>query len=292
LIILSTLVRPDTQKELEAAGFLICPDPTRAVEVAAALIAFGRKKAHPVIPVAPPLTPAPTEPLTLSGPISESAAKILLAKAGLPVSDERSAGSAEQAIQAAEAVGLPVAMKLNSPQISHKTEIGGVMLDLGSPQDVGQAYETLMDRAQKSAPEAIIEGILVAPMIKSGVEVILGVKRDAIFGPVVMFGLGGIFVEVFKDVVFRLAPFDIDEAHKMIREIKGLSLLNGARGGPAADLPALASALVNLSSFAAAHIDAVDSIDINPMIVRPKGQGVVIVDAAIFPRLSAEQDQE
>ena len=292
LIILSVIVRPETRKELESDGFLIYQDPTRAVEVAAALITFGRQRASSHEPVKPPVISVTAKPLVLARSISESLSKSLLAKAGLPVVDERLVGSAEEARQAAKELGLPVAMKVDSAQINHKTEIGGVILDVCTQEDVENAYETLISRARQTAPDAVIDGILVAPMIHGGVETILGVHRDPIFGPVVMFGIGGIFVEIDKDVVFRIAPFEADEAYKMIGEIKGFTLLNGTRGKPPSDIDALANSLVKLSSFAAANIDTVESIDINPMIVLPNGQGAVVIDAAIFPRISPGDNQD
>ena len=121
-------------------------------------------------------------------------------------------------------------------------------------------------------------------MVSGGVETILGVVRDPVFGPVVMFGLGGIFVEVFKDVTFRIAPFGVDEAREMIREVKGYAMLQGVRGAPPADVEALAQALARLSAYAAANEDTLESIDVNPFIVRPKGEGAAAVDALIIPR--------
>ena len=146
------------------------------------------------------------------------------------------------------------------------------------------AYETLCERGRKHKLGAAIEGVVVAPMIDGGVETILGVKRDPVFGPVVVFGLGGVFVEVLQDVTRRLAPFGVEEAHEMIREIKGYPLLEGVRGGPVADVDALAEALSRLSVLAHENRDRIDSIDINPFLVLPEGQGACAVDALIVPR--------
>lgn len=286
LIILSTIVRSETQRELEANGFFIYPDPTRAVEVASALMTFGRQRhcqsEHEIHE--PPQACAPYKPFDMGNEISELESKKLLTVAGLPVIDETLVKSMEEAWEAAESHGLPVAMKIVSAQIQHKSEMGGVILGVSSRAGVEDGYETLINRANNTSPDAVIDGILVTPMITGGVETVLGVQRDPIFGPLIMFGIGGIFVEIYEDVVFRIAPFDVNEAHKMIREIKGFALLNGARGRPLVDVDALADALVKLSSFAAVNIDTVESIDINPMIVRTRGEGAVIVDAAIFPR--------
>src|SRR5262249_53463815 len=153
--------------------------------------------------------------------------------------------------------------KVASMDIAHKAEIGGVLLNLGDAESVRRGFADLMERAAARAPTARIDGVLVAPYMSGGVETILGVKRDPIFGPVIMFGLGGIFVEVLKDVALRLAPIDEAEALSMIAEIKGRAILEGARGQQPSDIEALADALVTLSQFAATHAE-IESIDINP----------------------------
>jgi acetate---CoA ligase (ADP-forming) len=129
-----------------------------------------------------------------------------------------------------------------------------------------------------------VKTFLVAPMISDGVETVLGVNRDPVFGPVVMFGLGGIFVEALGDVVFRAAPFGVDEAHRMIRGIRSFRILEGVRGRPPADIDALAAALARLSVVAAAQADAIESIDVNPFLVRAKGQGALALDALVISR--------
>jgi succinyl-CoA synthetase beta subunit len=229
----------------------------------------------PAIPAGLPALPARV--------LSEHDAKQLLAAAGVPVAAERLARSAEEAQAAAQALGCPVALKINSPDIAHKSEIGGVLLNVATPEAAAVGYRTLIERARAAAPKARLDGVLVAPMITDGVETILGVKRDPVFGPVVMFGLGGIFVEVLKDVALRIAPFGLEEARAMIREIQGFPLLDGARGRPKADVEAAAQALSRLSLYAAAMGDRLDSIDINPFIVRPAGKGALAVDALVVP---------
>ena len=159
-------------------------------------------------------------------------------------------------------------------------------MNIESEAAVLKAYHTLLERAQSAKPEANIEGILVAEMVSGGVETVMGVVRDPLFGPSVMFGLGGIFVEVLKDVSFRLAPFGADEACRMIDEIAGRSLLDGVRGALPSDIDALADALSRLSVFAAANADVLESIDVNPFIVLP--HGAVAVDALIVPRTKRE----
>jgi len=166
-----------------------------------------------------------------------------------------------------------------SPDIAHKSEAGGVVLGLRSADEVAAGYDAMMARVAAHAPAAKLEGALVARMIEGGVETVIGIKRDPVFGPVVMFGLGGVYVEVLKDVTLRLAPVDRATAGEMIRRIKGFPLLAGARGKPPADLDALADALAAMSRFAAAHPE-VASAEINPFIALP--QGGVAVDALIL----------
>ena len=170
-------------------------------------------------------------------------------------------------------------MKIVSPDIAHKSDVGGVALNLGSAEAVRSAWAAMMESVGKACPRARIAGAMVSPMITGGVETVMGVTHDPVFGPMLMFGLGGVFVEVFKDVTFRRAPVSLATAHEMIRDIRGLPLLQGARGKPPADLQALAHALVALSNFAAAHAREIDSVEINPFIALP--QGGCAVDALI-----------
>lgn len=214
----------------------------------------------------------------------ERAAKKLLAQWNIPVIPDRLAETAEDAADAAVAAGFPVALKIASPAIAHKTEVGGVALDLRTREEVRHGFDEMMARVRSRAPAARIDGVLVTPMVKEGVETILGVMRDAIFGPVVMFGLGGVFAEILEDVTFRKAPFDEREALRMIREVKSFPVLDGARGRPRADLAALARALAALSRLAVAGAERIAEIDINPFIVLPEGRGAVAVDALIVPR--------
>ena len=195
----------------------------------------------------------PTGHAVASGPIDEARAKRLLGAAGVPFAPEHVARTREEAVAAASAIGFPVVLKVLSADIAHKSEAGGVVLGLRDTDTLASGYDAMMARVRERAPAARIDGALVARMIEGGVETVIGTKRDPIFGPVVMFGLGGVYVEVLKDVTLRLAPVDRDTAKDMIRAIKGYPLLGGARGRPPADLDALADALVALSRFAAAH---------------------------------------
>jgi acetate---CoA ligase (ADP-forming) len=261
--------------EFTTAGFLIFEDPTRAVATVAALarLSEGFAQSRTVQAVLPASSPLP------SGPIDEAQAKQFLAAAGVPFVDERIARTREEAVAAATAIDFPVVLKVLSADIAHKSEAGGVVLDLRDAGAVASAYDAMMARVRERTPSARIGGALVARMIEGGVETVIGTKRDPIFGPVVMFGLGGVYVEALQDVTLRLAPVNRDTAKDMIRAIKGYPLLAGARGRPPADLDALADTLVALSCFAAVHPE-VASAEINPFIAL--ADGGVAVDALIM----------
>jgi len=282
LQIMSMLGTPEMVRQYEEDGYLVFEDPHRSVGALAALCAYGEHFARPPAE-APPALPAGALPVP-STPLDERGAKRVLAAAGIAVVEDRLATTAAEARAAAALFGGPVVLKVASPDLPHKTEVGGVVLGLATPEDAAAAFEAMMARVAAARPDARIEGALVAPMVADGVETIMGVTVDPAFGPVVVFGLGGIFVEVLKDVTMRVAPFGRDEARAMIREVKGFPLLDGARGKPKADVEALADALARLSVFAAANADAIESLDVNPLLVRPAGKGVVAVDALIVPK--------
>ncbi|MBX9699678.1 MAG: acetate--CoA ligase family protein, partial [Acetobacteraceae bacterium] len=220
---------------------------------------------------------------------SEAAAKTLLAEAGVPAVPEAACADAEGAVAAAERIGFPVVLKILSPDILHKSEIGGVLLDVADAAGVRAGFATLIARARQHAPAARIEGVLVAKQIKGAVEMALGIVRDPVFGPVAMVGLGGVFIEILKDVCLRRCPFDTAEAERMIRSLKGFPLLDGARGRPKADVAALARALSALSGFAVAAGPRLASIDVNPMLVLPEGRGCFAADAVIEVEGSAHE---
>jgi len=262
--------------EFSAIGFLIFEDPTRAVAAVAALSRLGQGFATTRAPQSADGQPA--QPLPAS-PIDEAAAKRLLGAAGIPFAPERTARTRDEAAAAANEIGFPVVLKVLSSDIAHKSEAGGVVLGLRDANEVATGLDAMMARVRARVPNARIEGALVAHMVEGGIETVIGTKRDPIFGPVVMFGLGGVYVEVLKDVTLRLAPVDHTTAKEMIRAIKGYPLLAGARGQPPADLDALADVLVAMSRFAAAHPE-VTSAEINPFIALPDGG--VAVDALIM----------
>lgn len=285
LIAVNFKAPPEVERAYERDGFLVFEDAYRAVRAVGALCGIGAALRRPVAPHPAPLPPAACP---LGGPLNEWDAKRLLSAAGVPILPERRAATPGEASAAAEAIGFPVAMKLLSPDVLHKTEIGGVRLGIADAAAARGTFSALREALHAAMPLARFDGVLVAPMAPRGVETIIGVTRDATFGPVVMLGLGGVFVEVLKDVTFRHAPFDAEEARRMIRELRGLPLLLGARGAPPADLDALAQALVAVSRFAVANAAAVHSIDINPFVIFPQGQGAAALDAAILPATPQE----
>ncbi len=284
LYVLSVIVPPERRDELEADGWVVHEDPTRAVTAIDAMGRYGAAFAAPAVDPAP-VVPRVTLPAATP---SEAEAKRLLAEAGILSAPEAVCGSANDAVAAAQKFGFPVVMKILSPDIVHKSEIGGVLLDIADAEAVRSGFNLLLRRASTSAPTARIEGVLVAKQLKGGVECILGIHRDPVFGPMAMFGLGGIFVEVLKDVVFHRCPFGPDTAEAMIRSIKGAPLLLGARGRRQADVPALAKMLSQLSAFAVAAGERLQSIDLNPVLAMPESEGAFAVDAVIEVRESSD----
>ena len=217
--------------------------------------------------------------------VAEYEAKKVLAEYGISVTQEALATTREQALVMAKKIGYPVAIKVQSSDISHKTEAKAVKLGLTSDAELAAAYDEVLANAKAYNPKAQIEGVLVQEMLRGGTEAILGISNDPLFGPAVMFGLGGIFAEIMKDVSFRLAPVTLPMAREMIAEIKGYPLLTGARGRPPADIDALAEAIVKLSALAVDLKDHIAELDINPLFVMARGKGVKAADALIRPKV-------
>ena len=215
----------------------------------------------------------------------EPEAKAVCQAYKLPVPAFQLATTQRQAAEFAEKVGFPVVMKIVSRDILHKTEAGGVLLNLNSTVDVENGYNSILSNAKAYKSDARLDGVLVQHMAPPGIEIIVGGLRDPQFGPVVMFGLGGIFTEVLKDVTFRLAPIDEREAREMIREIRGYRVLAGFRGQPPADEEAVASTLVRISVIMNEN-ESIAQIDLNPIMVY--GSGCSIVDARILLRVQGQ----
>jgi acyl-CoA synthetase (NDP forming) len=218
--------------------------------------------------------------------LTEYESKGVLADYGIAVTRERLATDRDAAAALAAEIGFPVALKIQSPGIPHKTEAGGVRIGVADAAAAARAFDEIVASARRHAPQAQIDGVLVQEMVAGGTEVILGVNNDPLFGPAVMAGFGGIFAEVLRDVSFRLAPVALSEAHAMLRELRAFPILDGARGRPKADVEALAQAIVRLSALAVDLGDALAELDINPLFVLPAGRGVRAGDALIRPARS------
>jgi acetate---CoA ligase (ADP-forming) len=213
--------------------------------------------------------------------ITEREAKQLLACYGLPVTQEALAESAAQAVNLAAKIGGKVVLKIDSPDIAHKTEAGGVRLSVEGAAAINEAYEAIVKSAKLYAPRAKINGVLVQEMARPGVELMLGVIRDPVFGPIVVAGLGGIFVEVLKDIAYRAAPVTPVQANEMLDELRGVKLLAGVRGMSARDRDAVVEAIVRLSWFAHDFRNDIAEMDINPLMVYEDGAGARVLDALI-----------
>jgi len=213
------------------------------------------------------------------GKLGELEALELLAAYGIPVVATRVVAGPDEAARAATELGFPVALKILSPQIVHKTDVGGVRLSLTTPVEVATAAAEMRDAVSRAAPDAVVTGLLVQQMIAGGRETIVGMSRDPAFGPLLMFGLGGIYVEALRDVVFRVAPIHALDAHDMIRSIRGLPLLEGIRGAPPVDFAALTDVLLRLSQLAIDYPD-IKELDVNPLLAFP--DGVKAVDARVL----------
>lgn len=210
--------------------------------------------------------------------VGDAEARTILEAYGLPIPQSEVAATVDEAVAIARRIGYPVVLKIASPDILHKTDVGGVRVGLGDEQEVRDAFELMTYRAQRYLPEARLWGCLVQEMARQGgIEVLVGMKRDPQFGPLVTFGLGGIYVEALKDVAFRIAPFSPQEAWAMLEEIRARAILEGVRGQPPADKEALVDALLRVGQLAQDFPEIVE-LDINPLVVYPQGEGVLAID--------------
>jgi acetate---CoA ligase (ADP-forming) subunit beta len=211
--------------------------------------------------------------------LTEVEAKELLRKDGMPVIDTRLARTGKEAVSLSREMGFPVAMKIISPDIVHKTDAGGVKLGLANAAQVEKAYHDIMSSVRQKAPQAQIEGVSVQKMARPGIELIIGMNKDEQFGPVIMFGLGGIFVEILKDVSFRLVPLTPGDAAEMVAEIKGFRLLQGFRGQEPVNISLLEDLIVNISEFIDKN-PQIKELDLNPVF--GYRDSLAIVDARII----------
>ncbi len=276
-----TLPSQFSRDGLGAAGLVVFPGLAAFGKAARALVRRARFAAAP--PAMEPEAALVQLPAigVEAGALSEHGSKQWLRQAGVFLPDEILLRQRGDIDAAAARLGFPWAMKIQSPQIAHKSEVGGVEVNIADRDAAGAAYDLLIANARRHRPDAQIEGVLVSPMARRGVEIIVGTLRDGTFGPMVMVGLGGIATELFKDVVYRPAPVSRAGAAAMIAALVSAPLLDGFRGAAKADIAALATLVAQVSQLAAGLKDSVSEIELNPVIVHPAGQGLTIVDALL-----------
>ncbi|MES2986348.1 MAG: acetate--CoA ligase family protein [Pseudomonadota bacterium] len=265
--------------DYEAQGFAVFDDPSRAVTALAGLAEIGRNFAGPRQGAPIDLATVPAFPARA---LNEAEGKQLLARIGLRTLPERIATDRADAEAAAAEFGTALALKILSPDIAHKTELGGVRLGIHGPQAAGDAFDAIMANVRRLAPDARLDGVSIVPMAGTGVELIIAVRHDPSFGPVTLVGAGGVLVEMFEDVAMRVGAVSIEQARAMIESLRSAALLRGIRGAPPLDIAAAAEALACLSSYGAACAATLGTIEVNPLLVREKG--AVALDALILPR--------
>jgi acetate---CoA ligase (ADP-forming) len=277
--IVVTLTKPEIRKSLAEAGIFVCEDPTEAVKVVHALNYF-RKKLSASSPMNQKWEQKHLDFSNSPQVLTEYKSKKYLKDYGIPCTKEGLAATLKEAILLAEEIGYPVVLKGMSADILHKTDSGLVHLKLGNKEDVKLAYNEIMKKMSEMGVNA--EGVLVQEWVNcNGLEVIVGSKYDVVFGQMILVGLGGIFTEVFNDVSMRKAPVSTTEAEKMLRELRSYPLFQGYRNQHSLDISALSELVSQFSHFVTDHKDIISEIDLNPVIVHPKGYGVVTVDALI-----------
>ena len=280
-LFINCMVAPeDIVKTYENEGFLCIEDPTRAVVAMSALMFFGEKFNEKNV-----INNFNKNDFSVQIPnkkLNEFDCSKILRNAGLPIVPSVLIHSAGELSSIFKRDNDKYVMKIVSSDIQHKTDIGGVILNIENINDAQKAYEKILSNVKKNAPEAIIDGVMVSPMIKGGIECILGAKIDPVFGPIVMFGLGGIYAEVMKDIAFAEAPLSEKKAEKMIASLKGRDLFYGTRGQLSVDIKSLVKLIVSMSNFIAANSDKVDQVEMNPVLVSEKQ--IIALDALIITK--------
>jgi len=266
--------------ELAKSGVVVLSGLTHASVAMRRLVEYANFK------LAPPLDRGALPPRDLSmhlqaATLSEFDSKSLLRDAGIAMPDEMLVAERSDLDAAVARAGFPLVMKIQSRDIPHKSEVGGVRVNITTKGEAFMAYGGLLDNARKHRPDAAIQGVLVGAMAKKGVEIIVGTLADRTFGPMIMVGLGGITTELFRDVIYRPAPVSAEEASAMLGSLKAAPLLNGFRGAAKADVAALSRLISDVSVLAAQHAKEISEIEINPVLVHAEGQGVTIVDALV-----------
>ncbi|MGE5715211.1 MAG: acetate--CoA ligase family protein, partial [Acidobacteriota bacterium] len=266
---------------LHEKGIAVFPTPDRAVKAYSCHVRFARGR----FPGTPEALPATAAPASGAKSLSPADSMAFLAREGIKVVPSRQARDEAEAVAAARDIGYPVAVKMNSPDVTHKSDVGGVLLNVKDDPGVRAAFRDLEGVVRRLGARS--GGVLVSAMAPRGIEIIVGVTRDLQFGHAVMFGIGGTFVEIFKDVSFRIVPFSEKDAAEMIGETRGAKLLEGVRGGKPADVAALRQLLVQISGLVARHPE-IDEMDLNPVIVHETG--LTVVDSRVV--LSPERAQK
>jgi len=266
------------KEKYESVGIMVFEDPSRAIVALSALAKFNTAfnqatQDEEELPAITNIT-LPTEK------IGEAEAKLLMEKVGIPIPKEEVVSNAEEAVKSANDIGFPVVIKIISPDIAHKSEAGGVALNLENDEEVRAAVNLMFKTVAEREPNAKIEGLLISPMIGDGVDFIIGTQRDPIMGPVIMVGLGGIYTEILKDVRLSLAPVSHARAISMLQSLRGAAIFQGARGQAVINISAVADAVSRLSVLAVQNADTIDSIEINPL--RAMSNNTVALDALIL----------
>jgi acyl-CoA synthetase (NDP forming) len=278
-----TLPSDFARMELAASGAVVLSGLTHVGVAMRQMVARARfRLAPPADAAALPLRDISAH--LKSATLSEFDSKALLRDAGIALPEEVLVSRRDELDAALARAGFPLVMKIQSRDIPHKSEVGGVRVNIATKGEAFAAYQSLSESARRHRPDAAIQGVLVSPMAKKGVEIIVGTLLDATFGPMIMVGLGGITTELFRDVIYRPAPVSAVEASCMLAELKAAPLLNGFRGAAKTDIPALAQLISQVSVLAARSCAEISEIEINPVLVHPQGQGVTIVDALVVPR--------
>jgi acetyltransferase len=278
-----TLPSDFARRELAKSGVVVLSGLTHVGVALKRLVEYSKFRLPPEADAAD-LGPRDLSAHLKAPTLSEADSKALLREAGIALPDEVLVAERDALDAAIARVGFPLVMKIQSPDIAHKSEVGGVRVGIAAKGEAFSAYRELLENAGKHRPNAAIQGVLVSPMARKGVEIIIGTLLDKTFGPMVMVGLGGITTELFRDVVYRPAPVGLAEAETMLSELKAALLLRGFRGAPKADVAALSKLISEVSALAAGLRGQVSEIELNPVLVHGEGNGVTIVDALVVRR--------
>jgi acetate---CoA ligase (ADP-forming) len=278
-----TLPSQFARSELAKSGVVVLSGLTHVGVAMRRLADYAKFKLAPLVESAVP-PPLDLAAHLKSVTLSEFDSKSLLREAGIALPDEVLVTERSGLDAAIARVGFPMVMKIQSRDIPHKSEVGGVCVNIATKGETFSTYQALLDNARQHRPNAAIQGVLVGPMARKGVEIIVGTMTDTTFGPMIMVGLGGITTELFRDVIYRPAPVSAAEASAMLAELKAAPLLNGFRGAAKADVAALSQLIAQVSMLAARQRAEISEIELNPVLVHAEGQGVTIVDALVVPK--------